>query len=341
MQVEPGAKFWFYPIDEEHRSNDSDATVTFSPLFEEEPAFPDHPELLIPPTDPGSPEDLNTRRIRILLMQKHLYSFISKSFNPYAYPKKAQLLRALLKELLRVDFVRNDYILFQQIDTLLKQLSYQKFMSKTIITINFNNLLKALPSPSTLDERKMYKAVKNLLSHGNLTGLLGEDLQTALRTLTTTGALMKYLIKTCLSVPFLKNDTLLLKALNYYYERVSLDGYGAEGLDIVSQQTTSVATYEKYIDVNTIFSALDYSKFTEKEFKAKLNLVNFFYDEFQPKVHLKDFNYSLYKTKGTFLKAVFNYILQTNSVDTDVEEDIVTLLPLVLLNGRGAEPVFS
>ncbi|XP_069683809.1 uncharacterized protein [Periplaneta americana] len=98
--------------------------------------------------------------------------------------------------------------------------------------------------------------------------------------------------------------------------------------------------YPVTFDMNALILALD----TDAMYRDNLgpvvvNIGDFFRDEFRPLVHLINFPFEVFRTRGEFLKGLFNHLLAVGGIAERSRHDLQMAIPYIRTSGLGSAAV--
>lgn len=283
---------------------------------------------LLPAPLPGTQEFYLLRPLRLLLALPELTKQLYKIIKVEDYSTRGELLRAVLNFLLEIRIIQELPGLSEYIKTYLHQLELAG--SKNPLEIYWGGLLSALPLPETQNEIKRYEVIKTFLE-GNVSSYIG--LSFNLKAFRVKGQLLKALLEFLMTVQEIKGNQELFACIQYYVDRVLLQGFGAQPIEYVIATHTTTTT--AVVDLTSTFAALDTNRFDANAKTAFDNMVKYFTqgNRFQ------GFNFKKYQTKGAFLKALFEFIMESNDTSESMKNSFKILIPYITMTGPGEEPV--
>ncbi|XP_069698913.1 uncharacterized protein [Periplaneta americana] len=291
----------------------------------------DQREQLLPPTIPFSPEDILLKPLRDFIVCGDLLEILGPNFHPEQYPTKALLLHAILQRALVVDIVKMNNPLHSLIQQYLQFLIQQMQSYKP--AINYVLLLDALPPARNQEEFQNFQILRAFLTSQDIHRYL---VHFDVMRYHTRGMLLQSLLLHLLKQEEIYLNPDLLRAIEYYSDKVYLNGFGAKSVEyIIIKQEVQRRT----INLQSAFKAINLNELDFKGEKALRGVYRFFAKEFQPPLHLSNFEFMKYITKGEWLTAYFRYLVNHPAVSDHAKLDISNVLPYVLLTGPGAEPV--
>lgn len=191
-------------------------------------------------------------------------------------------------------------------------------------------LVVALPPPEEDKEEQNHELVVDVLGRQENYAKLKKHLKVSKKT--TIGKLLKKYIDVQIKkqVGISKEEA---KALKYYKNKVDKGPIGKLRIEwVVPEHKTVRINIAKTMDLALRFQAL--SSANKKHFNI---IIDFLKENLDVLEEWED--WSKYPTAGVFTRALFRHILKNPKATDDVESAIKALLPLIHLNGNGAQPV--
>ncbi|XP_046980685.1 uncharacterized protein LOC124545783 [Schistocerca americana] len=304
-----------------------------SPVDEQLPILPGNSlDYLLPPTLPGSPEDLRLRPLRILLSMPKLTAHLITAINIGAFKTRGDLLRAVLMYLVKMEEVKRIQLLLEDLQFYLKRLQGEDGQAPKLL-VNWEGLISALPIPSSSEEAKHFQIIKAflepMLSHKLGSGF--DPMKYKLK-----GTLLKQLFEFSLSQKFVSQTPGLREAIEFYISRIMMHGYGAQPVEYIILKQTLVS---KTVNLNSLFKALDTSKFDSRGKKAYKNMFKFFTTEFDVKKHFTGFDFTRYNKKGLWLKKFLEFLSRSVMIPAERRTDFKYLISYVIMDGEGDKSV--
>ncbi|GLH01691.1 uncharacterized protein GBIM_07770 [Gryllus bimaculatus] len=304
-----------------------------SAVQQEEPASLKYPATCLPRTADDSQEHAKILPAQMLLSWARLPQLIGDFTRLSPNIKKGELLVTLMEKISQLEVIKRVEDVYKYVQSFLQFISSFRQTLSADSVVHFPSLLNALPVVKSDTERQYVAKLKNYFSRPEFYKQLGARFNPRLHK--TRGQMLKYVLGLMNSLPPVKWDPILRKAIDYYVGKVYTNGYGAQEVEWALVSESAEPTY---VDM-TVFRALDHSKMTQDALLAEYEIIRFIFTEFIPNVHLRDFDVKEYKTKGQFLKGTFQYLLQQDSVKPKIKDDIRMLMKFIRMDGRGSEPL--
>lgn len=273
--------------------------------------------------------------IRKYLLQVGLQSVLmndTKSDFHTAYPTYKQRLHMLNERLLQgvpgqpkdVEFQTELKYLNR---TLHNEIKIDRIMPRTIDDINMESLFLALPK--TKDER----LIRGIIKFFSIPDLLRRlNLPKDPFEYVTKGRLLEVIMDLGQELESVQQDPVQQEALEYFRDKIKTTGTGTQPIELKKD------VFDSNMDVDTygLMRAIDYTKVTEKN---AVNVATFLYHKYDRLVYGLGFNHLAYATRGAYLKALFEHLVNISQVPDDIKTEIKMMMPAVNLNGLGEEGV--
>lgn len=307
---------------------------TFSPSVAFEPVSIENLETVLPVTIPGTAQHVKLRPLRIFLSLPNIKDIL-KGLAIENYSKKGELLIAILEFCMNVKEVKINVSLYAVVKEYYSFLSSQlEVKAKFTVTVNFKTVINAIPPPGNPEEEEFFQCTKNFVTQPEFHALIEGKIN--LTQYRTRGEVLKHVLQIATSLQTVQVNESLSSSLMYVKDKVALDGYGAQAIEFAMIEKS---TENFKLDVYSIFRVFRHETFTIECKEAAARLIKFMSYDFNPQTYLPGFKISAYHTKASCLIGIFETLLAQNSVRPEVKADIKTLLPLIVTDGPGAEPV--
>ncbi|XP_070158427.1 uncharacterized protein [Polyergus mexicanus] len=211
--------------------------------------------------------------------------------------------------------------------TLRNETKIDRIIPRTIDDVNVESLFLALPK--TRDERLIrgiikFFSVPDLLRRLNLPKDPFEYV--------TKSRLLEAIMDLGQELESVQQDPVQQEALEYFRDRIKTTGLGAQPIKLKKD------VFDSNVDVDTygLMRAIDYTKVKEGD---AVNVATFLDRKYDRLVYGIGFNHLAYATRGAYLKALFEHLVNISQVPDDIKQQIKTLIPAVRLNGPGEEGV--
>lgn len=198
---------------------------------------------------------------------------------------------------------------------------------RTANNINMQSLFFALPK--TKDER-MIRGIIRFFSIPHLLDKL--KLPRDPFEYVTKGRLLQAIMDLGQELESVQQDSLQQEALEYFRDKMSADGPSAQPIELMAYAHDSNVD----VDMYGVMRAIDYTKIEETD---AARVAMFFERKYDNLVHAVGFDHMAYATRGAYLKALFEHLVNVSQVPDDVKEQITSLIPAVRLDGPGEESV--
>lgn len=273
--------------------------------------------------------------IRKYLVQVGLQSVLmndTKSDFHTAYPTYKQRLYMLNERLLQgVPGQPNDGEFQTELKylnrTLHNETKIDHIMSRTIDDINMESLFLALPK--TKDER----LIRGIIKFFSIPDLLRRlNLPKDPFEYVTKGRLLEVIMDLGQELESVQQDPVQQEALEYFRDKIKTTGTGAQPIELKKD------VFDSNVDVDTygLMRAIDYTKVTEIN---AVNVATFLDHKYDRLVYGVGFNHLAYATRGAYLKALFEHLVNISQVPDDTKTEIKMMMPAVTLDGMGEEGV--
>ncbi|EFN88534.1 hypothetical protein EAI_03190 [Harpegnathos saltator] len=208
------------------------------------------------------------------------------------------------------------------------EVKIEHVIPRTMDDINVQTLFFALPK--TRDER----IIRGIIRFFSIPNLLRElKLPKDPFDYVTKGQLLQAVVDLGQGLRTVQEDPLQQEALEYFSDKILRTGPGAQPIELRKYAANSNVN----VDLYGVMKAVDYSKADEA---GAVKVAMFFENEYDNLVHAVGFDHLAYATRGTYLTALFEHLVEhVSQVPDDVKQQISALLPLVKLDGPGAEAV--
>ncbi|XP_050454591.1 uncharacterized protein LOC126853143 isoform X2 [Cataglyphis hispanica] len=211
--------------------------------------------------------------------------------------------------------------------TLYNEIKIDRIMPRTIDDINMNSLFLALPK--TKDER----LIRGIIKFFSIPDLLRRlNLPKDPFEYVTKGQLLEVIMDLGQELESVQQDPVQQEALEYFRDKIRTTGTGTQPIELKKD------VFDSNMDVDTygLMRAIDYTKVTEKN---AMNVATFLEYKYDRLVYGLGFNHLAYATRGVYLKALFEHLVNVSQVPEDIKTEIKMMMPAVNLDGLGEEGV--
>nr|CAD7396553.1 unnamed protein product [Timema cristinae] len=207
--------------------------------------------------------------------------------------------------------------------------SSTKPVPSTVDHVDRDNLINTLGTNYIHDPR--YHIMVDFLKLPSFSGYFGSNFNVDLYT--TTGSLLQAIINFTLHSWGARNNSQLRDALEFFKDKIALNGYGATQVSFLPTIVT------KNIDMNeVIYTTIDVERLAKDGKEEQLTtVIHFLINSFVDR--MSGFDLARYKTKTEFLIGFFNYLRSLNSVPNDIKTSINDIIPYVRHDSIGREPI--
>lgn len=212
--------------------------------------------------------------------------------------------------------------------TLHNEIKIERIISRTMDDINVQSLLFALPK--TKDERIIHGIIK-FFSIPNLLRKL--KLPKDPFEYVTKGRLLQAIMDMGQELKSVQQDSVQQEALEYFRDKIIITiSPGVQPIELKKYARDSNVD----VDMYGVMRAIDYTKINEAD---AVKVAIFFERKYDNLVHAVGFDHMAYATRGSYLKALFEHLINVSEVPDDVKQQITSLIPAVRLDGPGEESV--
>ncbi|XP_077279628.1 uncharacterized protein LOC143907024 [Temnothorax americanus] len=211
--------------------------------------------------------------------------------------------------------------------TLHNEIKIEHTIPTTTDDINVQSLFFALPK--TRDERITSGIIK-FFSIPNLLRKL--KLPRDPFEYVTKGRLLQAIMDLGQELKSVQQDPAQQEALEYFRDKIITVGPGAQPIEL--KKYADDANVD--VDMYGVMRAIDYTKINKTD---AVNVAMFFESKYDNLVHAVGFDHMVYATRGSYLKALFEHLVNVSQVPDDVKQQITSLIPAIRLDGPGEESV--
>ncbi|KAL0106354.1 hypothetical protein PUN28_016227 [Cardiocondyla obscurior] len=199
---------------------------------------------------------------------------------------------------------------------------------RTIDDVNVESLLFALPR--TEDE----KVIRGIIDFFSVPDLLRKlKLPKDPFEYETKGRLLGAIMDLGQKLASVRQDPTQQEALEYYRNKNLTGSLGAQPIELNKYARDSNVD----VDMYGVMRALDYAKINEDD---AVRLATFFERKYDNLVHAVGFDHMAYATRGSYLSALFEHLVNVSSeVPDDARQQITSLMSAVRTDGPGEETV--
>lgn len=283
--------------------------------------------------EPLKDRDINAAKldiVRSFLVAEGPEKILGQNYR-HQYPDKLDRLRALCKKLMVLPEETKNGQLRQSLEYLTRILennsSIARRSRRSIDDINVKSLVAALKK--TWNERMILGLVRFISDPGLLRDI---KLKKNPYDYKTKGALLKAIISKGRGLRRVKRDRLQSDALEYFKDRIDLEGPGGEPIELKNYARNS------NINVDTI-GLLKALNSTAANATVAVKMAAFFKKDYDGLLHGVGFDQAAYVTRGPYLKAFLRHLARNSAVPDEVRLNAEILLPAVSFVGPGAESV--
>ncbi|KYN37582.1 hypothetical protein ALC56_07781 [Trachymyrmex septentrionalis] len=149
----------------------------------------------------------------------------------------------------------------------------------------------------------------------------------------TKGRLLQAIMDLGQELESVQQDPVQQEALEYFRDKIITTGpTGAQPIELKTYAHDSNVD----VDLYGVMRAIDYTKINETD---AVKIAIFFERKYDNLVHAIGFDHMAYATRGSYLKALFEHLVNVSEVPDDVKQQITSLIPAVRLDGPGEESV--
>ncbi|KMQ90742.1 hypothetical protein RF55_9468, partial [Lasius niger] len=273
--------------------------------------------------------------IRKYLLRVGLQSVLmndTKSDFRTAYPTYKQRLYTLNERLLKgVADQPNDGEFKAELNhlnrTLHNETKVEHIMPRTMDDINVQSLFLALPR--TRDER----IIRGVIKFFSVPDLLRQlNLPKDPFEYVTKGRLLQAIMDLGQELESVQQDPVQQEALEYFRDKIITTGPGAQPIELKKDARDSNVD----VDMFGVMRAIDYTKVNESD---AVNVATFLDLKYDKLVYAVGFDHMVYATRGAYLKALFEHLVNISQVPDDARQRIRKLIPAVRLDGPGDEGI--
>ncbi|XP_072762541.1 uncharacterized protein [Anoplolepis gracilipes] len=241
---------------------------------------------------------------RLNMLNERLLNGVSSQLNDSEFQTELKYLNRILHNEVRIDM-----------------------MPRTMDDINMQSLFLALPK--TKDERIIRGVIKffsvpDLLRRLNLPRDPFEYV--------TKGRLLQAIMDLGQELESVQQDPVQQEALEYFRDKIIINGPGAQSIELKKNARGS------NVDVDTygVMRAINYTKVNESN---AVDVATFLDRKYDRLVYAMSFNHMAYATRGAYLKALFEHLVNISQVPDDAKKLMKMLIPAVRLDGPGEESI--
>jgi len=211
--------------------------------------------------------------------------------------------------------------------TLHNEIKIEHIIPTSMDDINVQSLFFALPK--TKDER----IIRGIIKFFSIPNLLRKlKLPRNPFEYVTKGRLLQAIMDLGQELESVQQDPVQQEALEYFRDKIITSGPGAQPIELKKYAHDSNVD----VDMYGVMRAIDYIKINEID---AVKVAMFFERKYNNLVHAMGFDHMAYATRGEYLKALFNHLVNISEVPDDVKQQITSLIPAVKLDGPGEESV--
>jgi len=211
--------------------------------------------------------------------------------------------------------------------TLHNEIKIERIILTSIDDINVQSLFFALPK--TKDER----IIRGIIKFFSIPNLLRKlKLPRNPFEYVTKGRLLQAIMDLGQELESVQQDPVQQEALEYFRDKIITSGPGAQPIELKKYAHDSNVD----VDMYGVMRAIDYTKINEID---AVKVAMFFERKYNNLVHAVGFDHMAYATRGSYLKALFDHLVNISEVPDDVKQQITSLIPAVKLDGPGEESV--
>lgn len=226
------------------------------------------------------------------------------------------------------DFSTEFHVALEHLNrTLHNEIKIEHIIPKTMDDINVQSLFFALPK--TKDER----IIRSIIKFFSIPNLLRKlKLPRDPFEYVTKGRLLQAIMDLGQELESVQQDPVQQEALEYFRDKIITTGIGAQPIELKKYAHDSNVD----VDMYGVMRAIDYTKINETD---AVKVAMFFERKYNNLVHAVGFDHMAYATRGSYLKALFEHLLNVSQVPDDVKQQITALIPAIRLDGPGDETV--
>ncbi|RLU17025.1 hypothetical protein DMN91_011094 [Ooceraea biroi] len=262
--------------------------------------------------------------IKVYLVRDGLQRILGDDYRT-KYPLYKDRLIAVNNTLMTATNLTSDLLTASKyLNKILKNEVKIKYMiPRTIDDINVQTLFFALPK--TRDERIIHGIIK-FFSNPNLLHEL--NLPKDPFEYETKGRLLQAIINLGMELESVQEDMIQQEALEYFSDKILITGHGAEPIELKK----NAHDFNVNVDMYGVMRAVNYTKANVTD---AVKVVMFFELDY----NAVGFSHMAYATRGTYLKALLEHLVNVSQVPDDVKRSMTLLIPAVMLDGPGDEAV--
>lgn len=211
--------------------------------------------------------------------------------------------------------------------TLYNEIKIEHIIPKTIDDINVQSLFFALPK--TKNER----IIRGVIKFFSVPDLLRKlKLPRDPFEYVTKDRLLQAIMDLGQEMESVQQDPVQQEALEYFRDKIVINDSGAQLIELKKYAHDSNVD----VDMYGVMRAIDYAKIEETD---AVKVAMFFERKYDNLMHAVGFDHTAYATRGLYLKALFEHLVNVSQVPDDVKRQITSLVPAVRLDGPGEESV--
>lgn len=338
------------PPDNDNDDDDEDNTVTV-PLINPKswllPVGPGDPFVnLLPKLPKGNSYEIKLRPLSAIFNQSTLIKLFGEDFEPSRSPNRGALFIFTLQRLKTIEEIKQNEILLTLIENYLVAIQRPAVSIKIPSsyfagdvykplgggwTVDLLGLMEVLPNPTFKSEMMIWSNMKDFLSKINLLDELGIQEPSVN---TTRAEFLDELIKVALKTTKVIIDNRIRTALRYYQNRIIFDGNEFFKISWIWIKKFIVKVEA---DIGKIIETLvPYDLMPDRKKTAYNDVISFVADNPRLLDIHNDFPIEKHKTRGLFLRAFLQHLLKKRNVPVQMKNNILQLLPHVILDGPGA-----
>ncbi|KYN12161.1 hypothetical protein ALC57_15653 [Trachymyrmex cornetzi] len=211
--------------------------------------------------------------------------------------------------------------------TLHNEIKIEPTTSRTMDDINVQSLFFALPK--TRNER----IIRGIIKFFSIPDLLRKlKLPRDPFEYATKGRLLQAIMDLGQELESVQQDPVQQEALEYFRDKIITTGPSVQPIELKTYAHDSNVD----VDLYGVMRAIDYTKINETD---AVKVAIFFERKYDNLVHAIGFDHMAYATRGSYLKALCEHLVNVSEVPDDVKQQITSLIPAVRLDGPGEESV--
>ncbi|XP_011685814.1 PREDICTED: uncharacterized protein LOC105448768 [Wasmannia auropunctata] len=211
--------------------------------------------------------------------------------------------------------------------TLHNEIKIERRKPRTMDDINMQSLFFALPR--TRNE----KIIRGIIKFFSIPDLLRKlKLPRDPFEYATKGRLLRAMMDLGQELESVQRDPVQQEALEYFRDKITTVGPGAQPIELKRYARDSNVD----VDLYGVMRAIDYTK---TDVTDAVRVAMFFERKYDNLVHAVGFDHMAYATRGSYLKALLEHLVNVSEVPDDVKQHITSLIPAVRLDGPGEESV--